>query len=61
MDNNAILNIFTQINYKNSLQEFSGGSEVKCHASTAQGMGSIPGQGTKILMLSSMAIKKKKH
>ena len=47
MDNNVILNIFTQINCKNSLWEFSGGSEVRTLHSTAQGPDSIPGQGTK--------------
>lgn len=48
MDNNAILNIFTQINYTHSLWEFSGGSEVRTLLSTAKDPGSIPGQGTKI-------------
>ena len=48
MDNNAILNIFTQINYTHSLWEFSGGSEVRTLLSTAKDPGSIPGQATKI-------------
>ena len=47
MDNNVILNIFTQINYKNSLWEFSGGSEVRTLHSIAKGPGSVSGQGTK--------------
>lgn len=58
MDNNVILNIFTQINYKNSLWEFSGGSEVRTLHSIAKGPGSISGQGTKNLQVTQPKKKK---